>query len=159
MRGRLGDEATDCSTGRWRCARTSSWGDRGHRRHGGVLLRASRGGVGVRADAGAADPLYLQATTACLSAIIVMQIVNVFLCRSTSRSLWSVGLRGNRLILWGVVLEVVLILVIDYTSVGERDLQYRAHLGAVWLFMMPFAIGLVALEELRKWYRRAVRRR
>jgi hypothetical protein len=25
------------------------------------------------------DPLYLQATTACLSAIIVMQIVNVFL--------------------------------------------------------------------------------
>ena len=28
------------------------------------------------------DPLYLQSTTACLSAIVVMQIANVFLCRS-----------------------------------------------------------------------------
>ena len=32
------------------------------------------------------DPLYLRATTACLSALIVMQIVNVFLCRSAVRS-------------------------------------------------------------------------
>ena len=30
------------------------------------------------------DPLYLRATTACFSAIIVMQIVNVFLCRSST---------------------------------------------------------------------------
>ncbi len=34
----------------------------------------------------AQDPVYLQATTACLSAIVVMQIVNVFLCRSATRS-------------------------------------------------------------------------
>ena len=34
--------------------------------------------------------LYLRATTACLSAIIVMQIVNVFLCRSSVRSVRSV---------------------------------------------------------------------
>ena len=31
------------------------------------------------------DPLYLQAMTACLSAIVVMQIANVFLCRSDRR--------------------------------------------------------------------------
>ena len=104
------------------------------------------------------DPLYLRATTACLSAVIVMQIVNVFLCRSTSRSLWSVGLRGNRLILWGVVLEVVLILAIDYTAWGNAIFSTAPISAHVWLFMMPFAVGLVALEELRKWYRRAVRR-
>lgn len=33
----------------------------------------------------AQDPLYMQATAACLSTIIVMQIVNVFLCRSETR--------------------------------------------------------------------------
>ena len=32
------------------------------------------------------DPLYLQATTACLSAVIVMQIVNVFLYRSRAHA-------------------------------------------------------------------------
>ena len=61
--------------------------DRGGRRDGGLLLRALRGGLDVRRRTLAPqDPLYLQATTACLSAIIVMQIVNVFLCRSASRS-------------------------------------------------------------------------
>ena len=30
---------------------------------------------------GATDPLYLQATTACLAAIVMTQVVNVFLCR------------------------------------------------------------------------------
>ena len=35
------------------------------------------------------DPLYLQATTACLSAIIVMQVANVFLCRSERASVFS----------------------------------------------------------------------
>ena len=104
------------------------------------------------------DPLYLRATTACLSAVIVMQIVNVFLCRSQSRSLWSVGLRGNRLILWGVVLEVALILAIDYTAWGNLIFSTAPISGRVWLFVLPFAVGLLALEELRKWYVRAVRR-
>ena len=76
------------------------------------------------------DVRYLQATTACLAAVVVMQIVNVFLCRSTTRSAWSVGLLGNRLILWGVgaggrphpgdLLH----------RVGQCHLRHRAHLGS-----------------------------
>jgi magnesium-transporting ATPase (P-type) len=96
------------------------------------------------------DPVYLQATTACLSAIIVMQIVNVFLCRSAHRSALSTGLRGNRLILWGVVLEIVLIVLIDYTAWGNFVFG-TAPIGAdVWLFMTPFAVSLLILDELRK---------
>ena len=44
------------------------------------------------------DPLYLRATTACLSALIVMQIVNVFLCRSAVRSTFSMPVFDNALI-------------------------------------------------------------
>jgi magnesium-transporting ATPase (P-type) len=95
-------------------------------------------------------PLYLQATTACLSAVIVMQIVNVFSCRSASRSVFSTGLLGNPLILWGVVLEIVLILLIDYTSWGNLLLGTAPIGGHVWLFVAPFAVGLLVLEELRK---------
>jgi len=102
------------------------------------------------------DVRYLQATTACLAAVIVMQIVNVFLCRSTTRSAWSVGLLGNRLILWGVGLEVALILAICYTAWGNIIFGTAPISGGVWLFVMPFAVGLVAVEELRKWL---VRRR
>jgi magnesium-transporting ATPase (P-type) len=102
------------------------------------------------------DVLYLQATTACLGAVIVMQIMNVFLCRSTTRSAWSVGLLGNRLILWGVGLEVALILAICYTAWGNVIFGTAPISGSVWLFVMPFAVGLLAVEELRKWL---VRRR
>jgi hypothetical protein len=48
------------------------------------------------------DPLYLQATTACLAAIVVAQVVNVFACRHTTESALRFGLRSNALLLVGV---------------------------------------------------------
>jgi magnesium-transporting ATPase (P-type) len=96
------------------------------------------------------DPLYLQATTACLSAIIVLQIVNVFLCRSASRSVFSTGFLGNPLILWGVALEIVLVLAINYTPLGNLLLGTSPLAARVWLFIVPFAGAMLALEELRK---------
>ena len=96
------------------------------------------------------DFLYLEATTATLSAIIVLQIVNVFLCRSSIRSAFSTGLRGNPLIVWGVGLEIALILAIVYTPWGNIIFG-TAPLGAeVWLFTLPFAAAMLVLEEARK---------
>jgi sodium/potassium-transporting ATPase subunit alpha len=94
--------------------------------------------------------LYLTATTACLSAIIVMQIVNVFVCRSPSRSVFSTGLLGNPLIHWGVVLEIVLIVLIVYTPWGNLIVGTAPIPAAVWLFVLPFGIALLVLDELRK---------
>ncbi|MDR3415237.1 MAG: cation-transporting P-type ATPase [Nevskia sp.] len=102
----------------------------------------------------ARDPVYLQATTACLGAIILMQIVNVFLCRSATRSVLSTGLLGNPLILWGLIPEIGSLLLIAYTPWGN-SLLGTAPVGAgVWAFVMPFAAGMVVLEELRKWLAR-----
>jgi sodium/potassium-transporting ATPase subunit alpha len=42
-------------------------------------------------------PLYLQATTACLGAIVVMQIANVFLCRSERDPLHQRRFVSNKL--------------------------------------------------------------
>ncbi len=97
------------------------------------------------------DPLYLQATTATLSAIIVMQVMNVFLCRSGRESLFRFGLFGNKLILWGIAAEIALILAIDYTPWGNLVFG-TAPIGLnVWLFVIPFAFAMLALEEARKW--------
>jgi calcium-translocating P-type ATPase len=105
-----------------------------------------------------ADPLYLQATTATLSAIIVMQIVNVFLCRSATRSMVSTGLFGNPFIVWGVVLELILILAIDYTSFGNAIFGTAPIAVEVWLFILPFAAAMVVLEEARKRFVRRLMR-
>lgn len=97
------------------------------------------------------DRLYLQSTTTCLSAIVVLQITNVFLCRSDRRSIFSTGILGNRLIVWGVVLEVALVLLIDYTTWGNIIFGTAPIEMRVWLFVIPFAIGMAVLEESRKW--------
>lgn len=99
----------------------------------------------------ASDPLYLQATTACLSAIIVMQVVNVFACRDDRASTFSFGLFSNPLILVGIAAEIALILLIDYTPWGNLLFGTAPIPLDVWLFVIPFALGMLALEEARKW--------
>jgi sodium/potassium-transporting ATPase subunit alpha len=101
------------------------------------------------------DPLYQQATTACLSAVVTLQIVNVFLCRSATRSIFSTGLSGNPLILWGVVLEIVLLGAIAYTPWGNFIFETKPLHSGLWLCLLPFAIVMAILEELRKWYVRS----
>ncbi|MFH1493553.1 MAG: cation-transporting P-type ATPase [Pseudomonadota bacterium] len=103
------------------------------------------------------DPLYLQATTATLSAIIVMQVVNVFICRSSRESVFAQKLFGNPLIVGGVVIEIMLILLIDYTPWGNALFGSMPIGLDVWLYLIPFAFAMLALEEARKWWVRHYR--
>jgi calcium-translocating P-type ATPase len=96
------------------------------------------------------DPLYLQATTACLSAIIVMQVMNVFLCRSERGSVFTRRAFLNWLILVGLAVEIALILLIDYTPGGNRLFGTAPIPLDVWLYVVPFALVMLLLEELRK---------
>jgi sodium/potassium-transporting ATPase subunit alpha len=96
------------------------------------------------------DPLYLESTTACLSAIIVMQIMNVFLCKTPERSLVSANWLDNRIILWGIALEVALLTVIAYTAWGNLIFGTLPLSPDVWAFIVPFALLMLILEESRK---------
>ena len=103
------------------------------------------------------NPAYLEATTACLVAIVVAQVVNVFLCRHPRKSSLAFGILSNPLILFGIGVEMALILAIVYTRPGNW-LFGTAPIGiAPWLFAAPFALAMWALEELRKaWLRHAL---
>ena len=101
------------------------------------------------------DPLYLQATTGCLSAIVVLQISNVFLCRSATRSIFSTGILGNPLIWGGVLVEIALVVLIDYTPWGNFIFGTAAIGVRVWLFLVPCAIAMLIAEEARKSIARA----
>ena len=96
------------------------------------------------------DLLYRQATTACLTAIVLMQVVNVYLCRSRTASVYSLPLPGNRLIVAGIVAELGAILLIDYTTIGNRLFGTAPIPLSVWLGVLPFGLAMVGLEEIRK---------
>lgn len=106
------------------------------------------------------DPLYLAATSACLAAIVVCQMVNVFICRHPERPALQFRLFSNPMLIGGLALELGLILLIVYTPWGNV-LFGTAHIGAeVWLAIIPGALAMGALEELRKvWWRKRVRRK
>jgi magnesium-transporting ATPase (P-type) len=95
-------------------------------------------------------PLYLQATTACLAAIVMTQVMNVFLCRHPVKPALSFGLFSNPLILLGIAVELGLLLFIVYTPAGNW-LFGTAPVGAeVWLFAMALAVLMGIAEEARK---------
>jgi magnesium-transporting ATPase (P-type) len=95
-------------------------------------------------------PLYVQATTAALAAIILMQVANVFICRDPLRPAFAGRPFGNRLIIAGVVSELALLLAIVYTPSGNL-LFGTGPLGrSAWLFMLPFPVAMLVLEEVRK---------
>jgi calcium-translocating P-type ATPase len=116
-----------------------------------------RGGWRYGEALAARDPLYLEATTACLAAIVVTQVANVFLCRDPVRPAYSFGLASNPLILWGVAFELALLAAIVYTPWGQALFGTAALPPEVWIFVLPFAAAMLALEEGRKLLRRAFR--
>ncbi len=96
------------------------------------------------------DSLYLQATSACLSAIVAMQVVNLFLCRHPTLSAFSRAHRRNKLIAYGIIFELALLLLIDYTPLGNALFGTAPPALQVWLFILPFGAGMLLMEELRK---------
>jgi sodium/potassium-transporting ATPase subunit alpha len=105
----------------------------------------------------AREPLYLQATTACFAAIVLMQVVNVFLCRDPVRPAFSFGLASNPLILWGIAFELALLAAIVYLPWGRELFGTAALPLEVWLYVLPFAAAMLVLEEGRKFLLRACR--
>ena len=101
-----------------------------------------------------ADPLYLQATTACLAAIVVVQVVNVFACRHPQQSALRFGLATNPFLLIGLAVEITLILLIVYTPIGNAAFGTAPLVAQPWLLMVVLGLAFGLLEELRKWFRR-----
>jgi len=96
------------------------------------------------------DPVYLQATSACLATIVVMQVINVFLCRHPRRSLLACGFGGNGYLWLGIVAELAVIVVILYTPSGNWLFGTAAIGGTIWLLAIACAALMCVLEELRK---------
>ncbi|HJW09770.1 MAG TPA: cation-transporting P-type ATPase [Holophagaceae bacterium] len=96
------------------------------------------------------DPLYKQATAACLAGIILVQMMNVFVCRHPVDSAFSSKWTGNKLLLAGVGLEALLLGAFTYLPLAHRAIGTAAFPPGTWLFLLPFPFALLLFEEGRK---------
>jgi len=95
--------------------------------------------------------VYLTATTMSLAGIVATQIGNVFACRTERESVFKVGFFKNKLVLLGIVSELVIITTLVYTPFLQRIFGL-APLGLKqWGFLFAFAPILFLVEEGRKW--------
>ncbi len=94
--------------------------------------------------------LYQQATMAFFASVIICQIADVIICRTRRQSLFTVGFLNNRLILFGIFTELMLVGLISYTPwcnllFNTAPLEYWHYLLSV-----PFAILIFVGDEIRR---------
>lgn len=115
-----------------------------------LVLRAGGWRMGMEIT----GPLYMQATTACLAAIIITQVINGLVSRTTKESISTIGLFTNRNLLYGFASEIGLILAIVYLPPLQRIFGTQALNPSTWLIFIPFALTILGVEELRKYLMR-----
>jgi P-type Ca2+ transporter type 2C len=96
------------------------------------------------------NPLHIKATTMIFVGIVVMQIANIFSCRSERLSAFRIGFWSNKLILIGIVFELLFTAVLMYvpflqgvfttTPLGLQD----------WLLLFGMMLVIFLMEEARK---------
>ncbi len=103
-----------------------------------------------------ANPLHLKATTIVFAGIVVMQIANVFACRSEEQSAFKIGFFSNKLVFWGIVFEILFMLALVYIPFFQKTFNTIGIGLKEWGMLAAFMLVIFFLEELRK---KLIRRR
>lgn len=96
------------------------------------------------------NPLHLKATTIVFVGIVVMQIANIFACRSEKYSIFKIGFFNNKLILWGIVFELAFTAALIYTPFCQKIFNTIGLGWQDWGILAVFMVVIFFLEELRK---------
>ncbi len=97
------------------------------------------------------NPLYQKAITAFFVSIIICQIADVWICRTRRQSVFKSGFFSNKVILAGILCEIVLVVVIAYLP------QANVFFGTAPLTLfelmlpVPFAMVILSGDEFRKY--------
>jgi sodium/potassium-transporting ATPase subunit alpha len=100
--------------------------------------------------------LYKEATAVTFAGIVLAQVANVFACRSERLSALRLGVFTNPLILWGIVIELTILVLIVYTPSGNAI--FGTNPLPAWVFG-PLVLGALVLllaEEGRKMIARSL---
>ncbi|HTG01451.1 MAG TPA: HAD-IC family P-type ATPase [Nitrospirota bacterium] len=99
----------------------------------------------------ASGALYVAATTMSLAGIVACQIGNVFACRTERESVFRAGFFANKLVLWGIATELVILLLLTHVPPLQKVFSLSPLTVVEWCFLIMFPPLLLLMEELRKW--------
>ena len=89
-------------------------------------------------------------STLVFASIVLMQMVNAFECRSTSRSIFSIRFLSNPLLPASVAAALLLLMAFVYVPVLQHILGQTALSARQWLLIGAAPVLFLGAEELRK---------
>ncbi|ETO20202.1 Na+/K+ transporting ATPase subunit alpha [Reticulomyxa filosa] len=91
----------------------------------------------------------LQAQTAFFISVVTQQWANILVCKTRTRSLFEQGL-GNGFMNYALLCETLLAGVLTYIPASNIVLATRPVRFVWWLAGLPFAMSIIAYDEIRK---------
>ncbi|UCD04441.1 MAG: cation-transporting P-type ATPase [Candidatus Woesearchaeota archaeon] len=96
------------------------------------------------------NPLYMTAVAGFFASIIICQIANILVCRTTRNPIYKTGLLKNKFVLLGILSEILITAFILYVPIGNRLFGTNpVPLSYLWL-AIPFAIMIIIIDEIIK---------
>jgi magnesium-transporting ATPase (P-type) len=93
---------------------------------------------------------YQMATTMTLAGVVTTQVGAVMGCRTDRASIFSIGFFTNRLVLWGIGVELLLLGILIYTPFLQPIFN-TAPIGLrEWTYLFAWTPVIFLLDELRK---------
>lgn len=108
------------------------------------------GGWAPGVDLDKSDPLYGQAIAAFFAAVVIGQVANVLVWRTTHESVIKKGIFENRAVVFGVVVEIALLVAVVATHFGHVVFGTATPSLGAWLVPVPFALAMLAVAEAAK---------
>lgn len=99
-------------------------------------------------------PVYIQATTMTLAAIVFCQIGAVMNCRTETQSVFKAGLFKNKRVLLGIAIEILLLCAIIYMPFFQGVFQTGPIGLKEWGVLIILPIPIILIEEARKYFSR-----
>lgn len=94
--------------------------------------------------------VYLKARTMCLASIVTSQIGNGFACRTNRESIISKGFITNRMYLFGIAAEILIISAFVYIPFFANVFGHVPLDAYDWLFLMIWPPIILLADEIRK---------
>jgi magnesium-transporting ATPase (P-type) len=100
------------------------------------------------------NPQHLHAITMVFAGIVIMQIANIFACRSETKSAFRIGFFNNKLIVAGIIFELIFTICLIYLPFFQRIFNTSALSATDWILLILLMLFVFFAEEGRKWFNR-----
>jgi magnesium-transporting ATPase (P-type) len=92
-----------------------------------------------------------------LAGIVIAQVGNVLVSRTSKLSIFKYGIKGNKWIWIGIISQISMLSVIIYVPFMQNFFHTTVLTVMDWMILAPLPFFVILAEEIRKWFARRIK--